>query len=355
MLLLAAWLPCGAFAADTDSATASPQAKCVARTITTRTRPYFPYEMRYFFAQAGATVRFDVDSQGQVQNVHMLQSAHGAVERASVAAVLKWRFAPIDALATGYCKTYVQHIVFDTNRTEPTSPDLSNQDDHYAPFQLSSADLAKLPADFRYDTAPELRVAAPIVYPYEQMSKGVSGSATVAFYIGPSGRVEKTQLISATLPVFGEALQASMAAWTFKPAQKNGAPSWAVFEYTHEFSQEETSYLFDFEYPKLLAAYSGDASLPGLEQLDHEPKVLYRPLPMIEPTYTHGAETLRLEFVIDREGMVRYVHPIEYKDERLAWAAATAVSRWQFEVPMRNGQAADVRAVLPVAFTASGG
>ncbi|WP_157572532.1 TonB family protein [Nevskia soli] len=344
----------GAAATSAPAEGAAP--KCLPRKVIYQEKPHYPQEMRYFASNGETVAMFEVSPEGAVVNPVLRQSAHSSFERATIGALLKWRFEPVDPADRSYCKIYTQRIEYDTLGHVPGGSGRSGVESSHAPFQLQTADLSKLPEDFRYDTAPELLVSVPIVYPYEKLRHSDSGKATVAFYVDPNGRVAKTQVVSATDPVFGQALQAALAGWTFKPAMKNGVPSWALFEYTHEFSQDETSYIFEFQLPSLLSAYSGGGKLlPGLEQLDQPPQALFHPIPVVEPTYAHKAETLRLEFVIDANGLVRYAHPIEFKDERLAWAAVTAVSRWQFQPPMMDGKAVDVRAVMPVAFAAGGG
>ncbi len=57
-----------------------------------------------------------------------------------------------------------------------------------------------------------------------------------------------------------------------------------------------------------------------------------------------------VEFFIDRDGRAQLPRVLDAPDEGLAWAAATAVSRWQFTPPLRGGKPVDVRATVPVDF-----
>jgi TonB family protein len=59
-----------------------------------------------------------------------------------------------------------------------------------------------------------------------------------------------------------------------------------------------------------------------------------------------------IAFVIDREGRCRLARIVSATREEFGWAAATAIERWVFNPPKRNGQPTDVRVSLPVNFSA---
>ncbi|HUJ44099.1 MAG TPA: energy transducer TonB [Opitutaceae bacterium] len=61
-------------------------------------------------------------------------------------------------------------------------------------------------------------------YPKALYKKGVDGSATVAFTIGPNGAVFNPSVSEASRPEFGEAAMAVIRQWRFLPEVKGGVP-----------------------------------------------------------------------------------------------------------------------------------
>ncbi len=60
---------------------------------------------------------------------------------------------------------------------------------------------------------------------------------------------------------------------------------------------------------------------------------------------------MSLEVIVDRDGRVRLPHIRSATRPEFGWAAATAVSQWLFETPLKDGKPVDVRVVIPVKFT----
>ena len=52
----------------------------------------------------------------------------------------------------------------------------------------------------------------------------------------------------------------------------------------------------------------------------------------------------------DRDGRVRLPRVKSATKKEFGWAAATAISQWVFERPMRKGAAVDVTVTIPVSF-----
>ena len=57
-----------------------------------------------------------------------------------------------------------------------------------------------------------------------------------------------------------------------------------------------------------------------------------------------------IEVTIDRAGRVRLPHIRAATQPEFGWAAATAVSQWLFETPLKEGKPVDVRVVIPIKF-----
>ncbi len=326
------------------SAAAAEGEDCVKRKPLSRIAPNYPEDLRMFGNNGSVAVVFGATPEGKVQDIELKESSHPSFERATVTALLQWRIEPVPADDTEHCKTFGQRFNYELKSRE-------SLDDFKTPFRLSTDELAALPEELRYDTAAEVKLALPVVYPYELLREAIEGDATVVFFIDPEGRVQKTKVTSASHEAFGRALEASLMAWTFKPATRNGAPSWAASRYTRKFQPEERDFAFDFERPVLLREVAKEnSSIPAAAALDRPPKVLYRPLPVLDRAQTYEKEAVRLEFIVDKSGFVRYAHALQAKDQRLAWSAITAVSRWQFEPPVKDGKAVDVRVTMAMQF-----
>lgn len=327
-----------------SSSMAEESEACVRRKPLSRIPPQYPEDLRLFGNNGSVAVVFGAAPDGSVRDIELKESSHPSFERATVAALLQWRIEPIPADATQYCKTFGQRFEYQLKSREM-------QEDFTTPFRLSAAELAALPEELRYDTAAEVKLAVPVVYPYELLHEAIGGAATVVFFIDPEGRVQKTKVTSASHEAFGRALEASLTAWTFKPATRNGEPSWAAAKYTRKFEQEERDFAFDVERPVLLREVAKEnSSIPVAAALDRPPKLLYRPLPILDRAQSYEKEAVRLEFIVDKSGFVRYAHALQAKDQRLAWSAITAVSRWQFEAPIKDGKAVDVRVTMAMQF-----
>lgn len=334
----------GALLLLAGSAAAAEGEDCVQRKPLSRIPPKYPEDLRLFGNNGSVAVVFGAAPDGSVRDIELKESSHPSFERATVTALLQWRIEPVPADDTQHCKTFGQRFEYQLKSRE-------SQEDFTTPFRLSAAELATLPEELRYDTPAEVKLALPVVYPYELLRDVIEGEATVVFFIDPEGRVQKTKVTSASHEAFGKALEASLTAWTFKPTTRNGEPSWAAAKYTRKFGQEERDFAFDVERPVLLREVAKEnSSIPVATALDRPPKLLYRPLPILDRAQTYEKEAVRLEFIVDKSGFVRYAHALQARDQRLAWSAITAVSRWQFEPPVKDGKAVDVRVTMAMQF-----
>jgi TonB family protein len=79
----------------------------------------------------------------------------------------------------------------------------------------------------------------------------------------------------------------------------------------------------------------------------------YKPLPVYPPDIAkEGAgDKVIAEFFIDEDGAVQLPHIAEAKNDELAWVALTALSRWRFEPPLRQGRPVVTRIRLPMTFS----
>ncbi|HET7537712.1 MAG TPA: energy transducer TonB, partial [Candidatus Didemnitutus sp.] len=100
------------------------------------------------------------------------------------------------------------------------------------------------------------------------------------------------------------------------------------------------------------ALQPGGEGISGPAGLDQRLRPLWRGFP-VYPTALRGERldwTAEIEFVIDRGGRARLVRVVSASREEFGWAAATAISQWVFERPLRQGEPVDVKVSIPVSF-----
>jgi TonB family protein len=86
---------------------------------------------------------------------------------------------------------------------------------------------------------------------------------------------------------------------------------------------------------------------------DSHPTLRYMPLPVDYRAFKSKSvtpEEVVIEFFIDHDGGVQLPKIVSAKDQALGWAAATAMRRWVFDAPKRNGQPIYVRHQLAFEF-----
>lgn len=285
-------------------------------------------------------IKIITDDQGKVSSVETLQSHHPAFERMAIETILKSRIKPASVEGHPVPSVFTIPFTFQFG--------LGNT----LPFNFNTSDLSKLPEKFRFDTPPTDSVVAPLVYPFELIKKGVTGSATVSVVVDPAGRTREVSVIKATHEAFGLATKAMFDASVYTPARKDKKAVWSSFTFTQTFSRGDRDIHFDKHMLRILGQLQSDhPALYKLDALDHPPKALYTPAPAYPEEYQKsGTQKILLEFYIDKTGHVQLPHIIQADNVHLAWLGMTTVSRWLFEPPSINGQAVDAIARLPMVF-----
>lgn len=95
------------------------------------------------------------------------------------------------------------------------------------PEPLEEAEIARRIAELGQpvgDSAPRPIFQPPPRYPYLMMLQNREGEAVVEFTIDEAGQVIEPKLISDTHVVFGDRARATVKAWRFAPAFKDGTP-----------------------------------------------------------------------------------------------------------------------------------
>ena len=185
------------------------------------------------------------------------------------------------------------------------------------------------------------------VYPHALILTGQRGEAAVAFTVTPAGRVRNVSVLDATAPEFGAALAAAVRHWAFRPGQTSEGKDEARLVMRHHFEPPVAAE----KHPvgRLVQRLQPDGEgVAGAKGLDHPLVPLYRVGPQIAELALAGASEARIEFIVDREGRARLPRVLKSSSDEFGWAAATAVSQWVFEPPLRQGEAVDVRVIIPI-------
>lgn len=315
-----------------------------------RVMPEYPLELRKSGNQGDVQVAFTVTAGGEPRGIRIIESAHPALERAVVEALGQWRFAPATRRGQAVTEEFSMRLPFSLQNAPLSMLRLTAAEPYALSGELRFPE--NLPEEFRYDQPPQVKLAQAAAYPFELLAEGVTGSATVNAVIRPDGRVQEARILNATRPEFGLAARAAMEAWEFEPARKQGKPAWALITREIKFERSGRDAPGESALRLLRVLKDGQPDIPGLADLDALPLPVHQPVPL-RPPGSRGADiggTVVVEFFIDRDGRAQLPRALSSPDEGLAWAAVTAVSRWQFTPPLRGGQPVDVRASVPLEF-----
>lgn len=201
------------------------------------------------------------------------------------------------------------------------------------------------------DVPPQAKRRVAPVYPFEMLVAGRSGWAEADFLVDHSGRAQFTNPHGSDRE-FALAITAMVEASDFSPARKGKRPLMAPSIERYSFNGEAS---LDLEARRILTEIR-----QGGERIVATAALSARPTPIKQstPVYPRGLKCdkqtgqAEIEFIINREGRVLFPRIISASHEDFGWAAATAVSQWRFQPPVKDGQAVDVRMTVPVIFDA---
>lgn len=309
--------------------------------VTKQEEPVYPMAMRRYGISGDVTVDLIVGTNGRVQSAVVYESDSPGFDEAAVEAVLKWQFKP--ALKDGKPVPAKMRV-----------PILFKLDDwsERRAFEIqTNGDPSKLPADLRFDTAPEMKSVHLPVYPYALRRDKVQGKARAGIVIAPSGRVANVHVLEASHPEFGRALQASLEGFRFVPAKLHGQPVQSIMTFSQDFngltpvdSPGDDMLSLEKRSPeKILQLTDLDAPL--------QPRSRRAPrFPFDVPEGVVAGEAI-IECLIDRTGRVRLPRIKSATHESFGYAAVQAATSWWFDPPLVKGKPAVVRAQIPFVFT----
>jgi TonB family protein len=318
--------------------------------------PVYPFSLRLTGNRGEVVVDFVIDPQGNVVMADVSKSSHPDFEAPAVEAVLKWKFKP--GLKNGrpvYVRMEVPILFQLTGIGEPGFMAPDPRGGGVDPWKVPERAPKELPPEFQYDVAPKPLLTSAPVYPYDLLIANVKGKASVTFVIDTVGRTRAVKVLSASRPEFGAATIAMIGAWKFEPAKKNGKPCWALLRKDQVFERDADEFPMNDSAERLLGVLKKDPSkiLIDFRSLDSPLKGRFMPSPVVPESLGATAIPVEavVEFVVDHAGHAQLPRIISSTNPEFGWAAATAVGRWQYTVPSKNGKAVDVRVRVPLRFS----
>jgi TonB family protein len=312
------------------------ESKRVPANVKTAPDPEYPDELQDRFFPGIVRMEITVATDGKVGNPRVLWASHAAFVETALRALEKTEFEPArQGLLPKPAK--MEYPVDFTNFGQGTKRADILAANHIEPIGTPP------------EVLPEPFMLIEPVYPYEQLLTGKSGTATVEFTLDENGASSDVKVTVATAPEFGAALVAAVESWGFKPAASANAAVAVRLRASYAFEPPRAgtvARLAEVQRP-------GGAGVGGAAGLDRPLKPLWRGFPVypsaVRAEGIHG--DAKVEFIIDRDGRTRLPHFVSASREEFGWAAATAISQWVFEKPMRKGEPVDVRVSIPVDFT----
>lgn len=302
--------------------------------------PVHPASIANFRVRGEVRVTFDVEADGTVSNVRAGYATHPDFVAPAIAAVLDWRYRP--ALRDGRpVPTYDVKATVISDVVVIGGP----------AFTIPARGLDQLPPEFRYDEPPSIKTMVPPVYPLEMLAGGLPGRASVAFAVGPDGRVSDVSVVRASHPAFGEALAAAMESWEFEPARYAGQPFSAILARSQDFNTEGKDMpITDATRRLLIENRRAESSIVEPSELDEIPVTRFGATPRYPGRMKGVAGRAEIEFIIDRTGRVQLPQIVSASETAFGWAAVTAAAQWEFAPPRKNGELVDARMRVPVEF-----
>jgi TonB family protein len=308
----------------------------------TQSRPAYPESLHTYRIRGEVRLAYDVDADGYVQNLRAIYATHPDFLKPALEVAKGWRFRPARKDGKPVVSSREESVFSDV-----LTPGLP-------PFEIPYVPPKELPDSLRYDRPPSIRTLVPVVYPYEHLLANRRGMAEVALLIAPDGLSRESRVRSATEPAFGYALAAAMEAWEFEPAMRNGQPAGALLARGQEFTIDGEDRLVSEGTRRLLRILSSESpSIIDVAALDAVPQHIDRIVPVFPQKHVGKDGSTEIEFIIDREGTVHLPRIVSASEPEFGWAAATAVQRWKFEPPRKEGEPVDARVRLQLDFRGS--
>lgn len=296
--------------------------------------PQFPAALRTRGVNGEVVVELEVDAKGNVAAARLVSSSHEELSAPALAAAKRWKFSPGTRDGVAVSMTVRLPVRFQSELFEDT---LLQQHESRAPAK---------------PTVPTPRKPIRVVYPFDLALAGETGRAEAACIVDANGYVREAVVSLASAPAWAAAVTAAIEAAVFEPAQQAGAPVEARWDHSFQFGGTGGDAPIDASTAQLIAQLKAGQKPVTARDLDRIPQRKSGSSPRLPiGLWREGrGGSATIELFLGPDGRVLLMRAAKSDDDRLAWAAMTAMQDWQFEAPLRNGEPTFARIGVPVNF-----
>lgn len=306
--------------------------------------PAYPSFLNHASISGEVDVSFVVNAEGRVTEVVAVKSTHTAFEDSAIDAVKSWRFTPATIHGQPVSSSCVQRLIF-----------TPRDSDQHMGFKVTppKSFRKETPEQFQFDVAPKLEHMAVPVYPLEDLTAKRGGKVTIAYVIGPDGRIQQVKIMpGAPSASLAAAAAAAIEQYHFTPAGRKGKPCYALLSTELEFSPDGLSGhvpVSDGAMRILRILEKSPEKLAKASSLDQQPKRRAGETPKPSPANSARGQVM-VEFVLDSDGIPQLPHVVSADDPSLGYTACQAIASWRFQRPQSAGKYVDVVVRVPVEF-----
>lgn len=328
--------------------------------------PVYPLSMERTGITGAVDITFTVDREGRPKDMCIKRSLNAAFDDAAVDGLRLWKFKPALQDGVPVERRMSQRLTFGMQYAaarRKAGLDLSAKGN--AGLGLPGPRSQAAPAyprevlgeEVKGDvTAPQMVGHATPVYPYALLRDRETGKARVRCVIGETGEIVSSQVVEATRPEFGQALQAAAEIFEYRPALKAGRPMPVEITFEQKFSLNDLYEVVTSADKDMLKRESKHPdTILTPERLDKPLNRIVRrsvQLPTSMDQRTARGEAV-VEILIDEGGHVRLPRVVSASQEALGYAAVQAVTSWRYAPPKAQGKPAVVRLRVPFVFQSS--
>lgn len=167
-----------------------------------------------------ARIRLSIGANGQLSDALVTACTHRDFGDEALRTVKQWRYDP--PRFNGEPVGVVGDIVFEFNINGPIAIE-KRMPAPAGPQEEDLADYAyKAEGTKRIDAIPTPTHVVPPVYPKEWANRGITGRATIEFFIDETGAARVPVATATAHPLLAAAAVAAVSQWRFEPPRREG-------------------------------------------------------------------------------------------------------------------------------------
>ena len=187
-----------------------------------RATAVYPYDLALRGVEGTADLQFNVDPEGQAQDVIVAQATDPAFGFAAKAMLEAWRFEPVTERGDAvWVRNQSLRVTF-----ESASADVALDASARQLLAELKKDKPAIASAAALDGVPWATKTEPPVYPRDLMKgRDIAGKATIDFLVDETGRAQLPRIVSSSQWEFGWAAATAILRFKFTPPTKGGVPA----------------------------------------------------------------------------------------------------------------------------------